>query len=261
VSLRDAFAVRRLSDDVFESRPAGGGFLFGGLTLAVALTVAAETVREDLVPKSLHAYFLRPGRWGHPTLLSAARTNDGRTFAARTVTAAQGERPLVSATVSFHLPGDGPDWQAARPHSVPPPEDCADVAVHLPAGLILLRSVNPVHRAQAGDFSSALHPYWARPVDSVGDHAFTHCAAIAFMSDYAVTTSMLAAVPTITEPAQIRTVDHSLWFHRAVDTNDWLLFSADPVSLSDGRGLAHGSVRTRDGSLVASFSQEVVIPA
>jgi acyl-CoA thioesterase-2 len=256
VNLKDILTVRQLTSDVYESRPDGTGFLFGGLTLAVAVAAAAQTVGEGMVPKSLRATFLRPGDWGSATVLTATRTNDGRTFAGRTLTAAQGERTLAIVHASFHRPGTGPDWQVAGPSSVPPPEDCADTPVHLPIGdLILIRSLNPPTTGSIQP--TGPHPYWARPIEPVADH----CSALTFMSDYLVTLSVLAAVDAIAQPFQIRTIEHSLWFHRPVNTDDWLLFSADPVSLSDGRGLTQGSVRTRSGSLVASFVQEVIIPS
>jgi acyl-CoA thioesterase-2 len=81
------------------------------------------------------------------------------------------------------------------------------------------------------------------------------------MSDYLVILSVLAARTPIDRPTGIRTVDHSLWFHRPVNAEDWHLFSSDPVSIWGGKGLVHGSVHTRQGTRVASFAQEVIIPA
>ena len=46
-----------------------------------------------------------------------------------------------------------------------------------------------------------------------------------------------------------------------MDAGDWLLFDADPTTVSAGRGFSPGTVHARDGSLVASFAQEVIIPA
>jgi acyl-CoA thioesterase-2 len=278
VSLRDVLAVQRRSDGVFEARPEGSGFLFGGQTFALTLAAAAETIRAGMVPKSLHSFFLRPGDWGGPTTMSVERVTDGKTFAARKVTATQAGRTIAIAIASFHNPGIGPDWQADqqpdhqtshltnRPTSqtsqtsqVPPPEDCREVPVHLPlTDLIQVRPVNPL---VGEDHSAPLHPYWARPVGPIGQLPADHCAAIAFTSDYLVTLSMLAAAPTMNQPGQVRTVDHALWFHRPVDASEWLLFSAEPVSLSAGRGFAHGSIHAQNGFLVASFTQEVLIPS
>ena len=51
-------------------------------------------------------------------------------------------------------------------------------------------------------------------------------------------------------------LDHSLWFHDALDLNDWLLYVKDtPVSHSN-RGLNRGSFFDQEGRLVASVIQE-----
>jgi acyl-CoA thioesterase-2 len=55
-----------------------------------------------------------------------------------------------------------------------------------------------------------------------------------------------------------RTLDHSLWFHRAFEPTDWLLFSSEPTTGSSNRHLSRGMVHDRDGLLVASFAQEGV---
>jgi acyl-CoA thioesterase-2 len=54
-------------------------------------------------------------------------------------------------------------------------------------------------------------------------------------------------------------LDHALWFHRPFRIDDWLLYSLDSPSASGARGLARGSIYTRDGILVASVAQEGLI--
>ena len=55
--------------------------------------------------------------------------------------------------------------------------------------------------------------------------------------------------------------DHSVWFHRPVDVNQWLLSELMPVATGRGRGLSVGTIRTREGSLVATVAQEVLLRA
>jgi acyl-CoA thioesterase II len=54
-------------------------------------------------------------------------------------------------------------------------------------------------------------------------------------------------------------LDHAVWFHRPARADEWLLFSVDPVTNYGSRGLAKGSMHTRDGVLVASISQEALL--
>lgn len=55
---------------------------------------------------------------------------------------------------------------------------------------------------------------------------------------------------------QMASLDHSMWFSRDFDFDDWMLFSAISPSTSGARGLATGNIFTRDGKLVASVAQE-----
>ena len=51
-------------------------------------------------------------------------------------------------------------------------------------------------------------------------------------------------------------LDHALWFHRDFEIDDWLLYSIESPSASNGRGYARGSIFDRSGKMVASVSQE-----
>lgn len=58
---------------------------------------------------------------------------------------------------------------------------------------------------------------------------------------------------------QVATIDHSMWFHRPFDMNEWLLYSVESTSASSARGFVRGEFYTRDGVLVASTVQEGVM--
>jgi acyl-CoA thioesterase II len=265
VGFPDALAITRKSDDEFIAEPPGDGFLFGGLTMALVLRAAAATTGPQMVPKSLHGYFLRPGRWEGPTTLRVGQPSNGRSFAARTISVEQDGKVLASFAASFHVPGPGSDWQADSLGPLPAgPDELESVTAHLPSADLI--EVRPVHPHPDRPLSAPAHPYWARSIHPLGTDPIEHHAALVFVSDYLVilsvlSQSVLGAGLAVAEPTSIRTVDHGLWFHRPVNASDWLLFSSDPVSISAGRGFVRGSVRTTSGELVASFSQEVVIPA
>src|SRR5690606_18372579 len=55
---------------------------------------------------------------------------------------------------------------------------------------------------------------------------------------------------------QTASLDHSMWYFRDFDLDDWLLFSLESPSTSNARGFAKGHIFTRDGKLVASVAQE-----
>jgi acyl-CoA thioesterase-2 len=56
-----------------------------------------------------------------------------------------------------------------------------------------------------------------------------------------------------------RALDHSVWFHRPADVNQWLLSELVPVATGRGRGLSLGTIRTADGTLLATVAQEVLL--
>jgi acyl-CoA thioesterase II len=58
------------------------------------------------------------------------------------------------------------------------------------------------------------------------------------------------------------TLDHSIWFYNNdFDAGDWLLYEMDCPRAGSGRGIVHGRMFTRDGTLVAVMSQEGVVRA
>jgi acyl-CoA thioesterase-2 len=47
-----------------------------------------------------------------------------------------------------------------------------------------------------------------------------------------------------------------MWFHRPFRADDWLLYDQSAVSTGAARGMARGSLFSRDGRLVVSVVQE-----
>jgi acyl-CoA thioesterase-2 len=54
-------------------------------------------------------------------------------------------------------------------------------------------------------------------------------------------------------------LDHSMWFFRDFDFDDWMLLSTESPNAFGARGLSKGNIFTREGVLVASFAQEGLI--
>ena len=58
---------------------------------------------------------------------------------------------------------------------------------------------------------------------------------------------------------KVATIDHSIWFHRAGDINDWLLYAIESTNAFGGRGLSRGQIFDRQGRLIATTQQEGLI--
>src|SRR5438128_9552427 len=114
--------LERLEVNLFrgQSSDHGGKSVFGGQVIGQALVAATRTV-EDLLPHSLHGYFLLPGDMAAPIVYEVDRIRDGRSFSARRVQAIQHGRPILSMIASFQVLEPGLEHQEPMPQ-VPPPE-------------------------------------------------------------------------------------------------------------------------------------------
>jgi acyl-CoA thioesterase-2 len=81
---------------------------------------------------------------------------------------------------------------------------------------------------------------------------------LTYISDYNILSSVLYphASKAHWGNTQTASLDHSMWYFRDFDFDDWLLYSMESPSASNARGFARGNIFTRDGKLVASVAQE-----
>jgi len=81
---------------------------------------------------------------------------------------------------------------------------------------------------------------------------------LTYISDYNVLSAAL--LPHASKAhygnTQMASLDHSMWFFRDFDFNDWMLFSIESPSTSNARGFAKGDIFSREGKLIASVAQE-----
>ncbi|HEY3940974.1 MAG TPA: acyl-CoA thioesterase domain-containing protein [Acidimicrobiales bacterium] len=235
--------------------PAGSGFLFGGLTLAIGLRAAMQTVDHGLEPKSLHALFMRPGTWGDPLDVTVARVNDSRAFAVRRSVVSRERRTIAEMVVVAHRPEGGSDHQHEAASSADGVDQLAPVPARLP--IPELMEVRPV---PPSDWSSgaSVHPYWARFDGFAGFSAVERWCAVAFLSDYMVIATPFAKGSTEGSEFLSRTLSQTVWFHRPM-SGEWMLASAKPITVVDGRFTSNGSIHDEHGRLVASFVQEGIL--
>jgi acyl-CoA thioesterase len=152
--------------------------LFGGLVAAQALGAAGATVEPDKLPQSLHAYFVRGGRYGVDVELHVERTRDGRSFDTRRVTAVQQGTAILEMIASFHRPEAGSDWHPPRTPGIA----FADAVPKSPD----LESVEHFEiRTHPGDDSPfAVPPFWIRTVEHIEDDPLVRACALTYMSDF-----------------------------------------------------------------------------
>jgi acyl-CoA thioesterase-2 len=256
-SLVQRLALVAVGDDSFVSdEPTEGPAVFGGLLVGQALRAAALTLDSDQPARALHASFLVPGTPGEPLRHDVERTRDGASFATRRVVVRQERGIVLVLTADFHREEDGASYEKPAIPGVPGP-------VGLPQG----RYDNPyvesrdVPTDDAPTTPEHARRAWFRVIEPLPADAALHQHALAYLSDHGPTRAAREPHAQLADDARRQSVslDHSVWFHRPADANAWLVSELVPVATGRGRGLAIGTLRTEDGTLVATVAQEVLL--
>ncbi|GGH39030.1 acyl-CoA thioesterase [Microbacterium album] len=261
----------RTSEDIFTaaSHAMPNGRIFGGQVLGQAVVAAARTLPPDRAPHSLHGYFLRPGDVGKPLTLSVDRIHDGRSFSRRRIQAFQDGEPIFSGIASFQDDDPGLDHQVPMPE-VPAPEELPGPDPRMgrrPEAAFAIRD-NPIEVRHVGghiyvavDDPAPRQAVWTRLRRPIGDDAMLHRAALAYVTDFTIQEPVLRAhgVPWATPGIRTASLDHAIWWHRFGRADEWMLYVQESPSARGGRGLAQGQLYSRDGVLLATVAQEIML--
>jgi acyl-CoA thioesterase II len=248
--------------------------VFGGHVAGQALVAAGRTVPEDRPVHSLHAYFLRPGDPTVPILYTVDRIRDGRSFTTRRVVAVQHGRPIFNLSASFHAPEPGLDHATGMP-AAPDPETLPTVQESMapyadehngwftrPRPVELRYVGDPPRVARDREESRrATSQVWMRAAGTLPDDPLLHVCAVTYASDMTLLDSILLRHGRSwgQEGVSGASLDHAMWFHRPFRADEWLLYDQESPSASGARGLARGSIYTRDGVLAISVVQEGLV--
>jgi acyl-CoA thioesterase-2 len=269
--------LERLEDNLFRGRSpqTGRQRVFGGLVVSQALVAASRTVDPQRAPHSLHAYFILPGDPAAPIVYEVERIRDGSSFTTRRCVAIQHGRAIFAMSASFHVEEPGLSHQidmpkVAMPEALMSEEQMLETFAHLmpptvrnylererPLELrpVDLARYSPVPRKGA---AAPVQHVWVRASGPLPDDPAVHRAVLAYLSDMTlIDTALIVHGRSVFDPdIQAASLDHALWFHRPFRADEWLLYSQDSPNSGGARGLARGSLYTRDGVLVASVAQE-----
>lgn len=250
---------------------------FGGQVLAQAVMATGLSVRAAGLPDrrihSLHAYFIRPGDSSAPISFAVENLRDGNSFSSRRVHAIQSGQTILSGTLSFQEPAEGLDHQAAMP-AVPDPDRVwtasreldglqgAHPAVdHWINRAVDIRVVEGAIYFQPGRQHYAGQNVWMKAVEPLPDDPLLHAAVLAYASDYTLLEPVLRRHGLSWADRRLRpaSLDHSMWFHRPVRIDDWVLYTQESPSASGGRGLGMGKIFAQDGTLACTVAQEGMV--
>ncbi|OIQ27319.1 MAG: acyl-CoA thioesterase II [Bacteroidetes bacterium MedPE-SWsnd-G2] len=256
------------------SKSIGSPIVFGGQVIAQSLNAAYRSITNGRILHSMHAYFLEAGQLDLPITYKVSIMREGGSFSTRRVTALQGEKVIFILAASFHKKESGYDHQDPMPIKVKQPEELLSwddmleqmgdfmpkqfktfLEIDRPIMFKPSRINNPLEQE---DLPPNLDVWFKLKGDTSEINYETCQQILAYVSDYNVLTTALN--PHASEAnygnMQMASLDHSMWFFRAFDLNDWMLFSIESPSASNARGFTRGHIYTRDGHLIASVCQE-----
>ncbi|MCK2028642.1 acyl-CoA thioesterase [Microbacterium galbinum] len=264
----------RTTEDIFTgaSHAMPTGRIYGGQVLAQSLIAAERTLPEDRPVHSMHGYFLRPGDSAQGITIAVDRIHDGRSFSTRRSQAYQNGVPIFSMIASFQDEDPGVEHAEPLPEGIPDPETLApdEATVEgLPGGTVRMltdraadiRHVDHPLYLPSGDERAPRQAVWMRMRAPLPDDPRLHRAALAYLSDMTIQESILRAhgVYWALPGLKVASLDHAMWWHRPARVDEWLLYVQESPNARGGRGLATGRIYTRDGALVASVAQEIMI--
>ena len=230
-----------------------GPRVFGGMVVAQSLDAALQTVDPGQRPHSLHGYFLRPLVPALPCQLLVEHMRDGRSFALRQVTMEQDQGPAARFMCSFHVDEAGDTYQIPM-GDVPDPDSLAESAM---PGPFDGRDAGPVRVSPGGVYLSTAR-LWNRACAALPDDPRIHVGLLSYLSDMTRTSFRplsLNAWGAHTDAS----IDHAVWFHRAMRADEWILSNFQAVVNAGNRSVVRGTMYTRSGVLSMSMTQELLI--
>jgi acyl-CoA thioesterase-2 len=274
--LLDLLVLEKIDESKFigHSKTVGNKYVFGGQVLAQAINAACRTISNNRILHSMHAYFLEAGQLDIPIEFNVSYVRDGGSFSVRRVTAQQNNITIFILSASFHKKELGYDHQIEMKSDLNSPEGLlswTDIlhqyGDYLPKSIKSFFEikrpiefkptilVNPLERKDLPPFSDV----WFKVKGETKDFDLaTKQQILTYISDYNILVSALNphASKAHWGNTQTASLDHSMWYFREFDFDDWLLFSMESPNASNARGFARGNIFTRDGKLVASVAQE-----
>lgn len=276
IELLATLDLHRVDDDLFiGSHPSKNPMrTFGGQLMSQSFVASSRSlVREDLPPSALSVHFINGGDTAKDIEFCVTRLRDERRFANRRVDAVQDGTLLSSALISYMAGGRGLE------HGIAPPE-VAEPHTQPTIGELLrgyeetvphfVNALQPIEWRYTNDPAWVMRskgdrlPHnrvWVKALGEIPDDPVLHTATMVYSSDTTVLDSVITTHGLSWGFDRIfaASANHSIWFHRPVNFNDWVLYSTSSPVAADSRGLGAGHFFDRSGQPLATVVQEGVL--
>ncbi len=259
------------------SKTIGSPNVFGGQVLAQALSAANNSVSKDRILHSLHSYFLEAGNLELPITYLVNNMRNGGSFSTRRVTAKQNDKTIFILSASFHKKEEGHEHQQELESDLKQPEELlswtdmleqlgdflpkqlkAFLEIERPIEFKPTSIVNPLDLKDLPPFSDVWFKVKGNPENA---NLALKQQILTYISDYNILNSTL--YPNASKAnygnTQMASLDHSMWFFREFDLDDWMLYRTESPNAFGARGFARGNIYSRNGNLIASVAQEGLI--
>ena len=267
--------LKRVDDDTFLGvHPSKNPVrTFGGQMMAQAFVAASRTLSHPVPPSTLSVHFIAGGDPERDLEIHVVRLRDERRFANRRVDVMQDGVLLTTALVSFLAGGKGlehavPQPEVVEPLDVPPIDELLggyeEVVPHFANALrpIEWRYTNdPAWIMRDKGDRLAHNRVWMTARGAMPEDPVLHAAALVYSSDTTVLDSIITTHGLSWGHDRIFavTTNHSVWFHRPVHFDDWVLYSTTSPVAAESRGLGSGHFFDRSGQLLATVVQEGIV--
>lgn len=269
-------SLEKIEEGIYrgQSQILGFGRVFGGQVISQALAAAERNI-TDKVLHSFHSYFLRPGDDKKPIIYDVEVIRDGSSISTRRVKAIQYGKPIFYITASFEKPQQGYEHQNQMPDVVGPEgliseyhfyqQNLDKIPAHLHSIVSCEKPIEIRHVQVNDPFNpekmSPKRQVWIKANGDLPDDPSTHRNLLAYASDFNLLPTALFphGKSLIEEGMQVATIDHSMWFHRPFNLDEWVLYDMESTSANGGRGFVKGQFFNQQGDLIASAVQEGVI--
>jgi acyl-CoA thioesterase-2 len=246
---------------------------FGGQLMAQAFVAGSRTVASDLPPTALNVHFIAGGDPAKDLEFTVVRLRDERRFANRRVDVTQDGLLLGTALISYLSAGSGLEHNIAAP-DVPAPEGLPKIDHYLEGYEkivpLFVEALRPIEWRYTNDPAWVMRdrggklPHnrvWMTTEGPMPEDPVLHNAALVFASDTTVLDSIITTHGLSWGYDRIFAVsiNHSVWFHRPIKFDDWVLYSTTSPVASESRGLGSGHFFNKAGQLIATVAQEGII--
>jgi len=241
--------------------------------MAQSFVAASRTLTRDLPPNALSVHFINGGDTAKDIEFQVVRLRDERRFANRRIEVTQDGTLLATVMISYLSGGRGLE------HNVEPPEvgdpETLPSIKELLAGYedtvpLFVNALQPIEWRYTNDPSWVMRtkgerlPYnrvWLKALGEIPDDPIMHTAAMVYSSDTTVLDSVITTHGLSWGFDRIfaASANHSIWFHRPVNFNDWVLYSTSSPVAADSRGLGTGHFFDGSGQPLATVVQEGVL--